>query len=67
MVIFQCLFFRKLYDVNRYRTKRANTLRKAGVKVIGQFVLRSTFEDLMRNLSSPDLIHRLAESIMAVI
>jgi len=45
---------------------RANTLRKAGVKVIGKLELWDTSSNLMRISASADLRTKLAESIMAV-
>jgi GH18 family chitinase len=46
--------------------KNANTLRKAGVKAIGNFALWSTSANLMRISASPALREKLAASIMAV-
>jgi GH18 family chitinase len=45
---------------------RANILRKAGVKIVGQLVLWETSSNLMRISASADLRTKLAESIMAV-
>jgi hypothetical protein len=46
--------------------QNANTLRKAGVKVIGQFFVWQTSENMMRISSSPDLRTKMSASIMAV-
>jgi GH18 family chitinase len=44
---------------------RANTLRKAGVKLVGKIVLWDTSSNLMRISTSADLRQKFAASIMA--
>jgi GH18 family chitinase len=47
--------------------QNASTLRKAGVKVIGTFVLWDTSKNLVRISASSDLREKMAASIMAVL
>lgn len=47
--------------------QNADTLRKAGVKLIANFVLWSTSENMMRISASADLRTKMAASILNVI